>query len=206
MDDTVRSNEMWTSQLRSSGREQQAALSDLREALLRGLRSAISSRAVADHAFLEDTVQDALVRVLDRLHQFEGRSRFLTWATSIAIRVAMSELRRRRWKDVSLDSVLADAELRPEKAYDHDSGPDVRLERQLIFATMHAAIQNVLTEKQRAALLAELKGMPQDEIARQLASNRNAVYKLTHDARKRLKQALEAAGFEAADVSAAVTR
>ena len=37
--------------------------------------------------------------------------------------------------------------------------------------------------------------MPQDEIGRQLGSNRNAIYKLTHDARRRLKAGLEAAGF-----------
>jgi hypothetical protein len=54
-----------------------------------------------------------------------------------------------------------------------------------------------LQDKQRLALTAELKGMPQDEIARQLGSNRNAVYKLTHDARCRLKAGLEAAGFGA---------
>jgi RNA polymerase sigma-70 factor (ECF subfamily) len=45
--------------------------------------------------------------------------------------------------------------------------------------------------------------MPQDEIARQLGSNRNAIYKLTHDARKRLKRGLEAAGYAAADIQAA---
>jgi hypothetical protein len=47
------------------------------------------------------------------------------------------------------------------------------------------------------------KGMPQDEIARYLGSNRNALYKLTHDARKRLRQGLEAAGFTAEDVGTA---
>ena len=39
--------------------------------------------------------------------------------------------------------------------------------------------------------------MPQDEIARQLGSNRNAVYKLTHDARRKLRAGLESAGFDA---------
>jgi RNA polymerase sigma-70 factor (ECF subfamily) len=43
--------------------------------------------------------------------------------------------------------------------------------------------------------------MPQDEIANQLGSNRNAIYKLTHDARKRLKKCLEAAGYTAVDVA-----
>jgi RNA polymerase sigma-70 factor (ECF subfamily) len=66
-------------------------------------------------------------------------------------------------------------------------------------------IQNGLTAKQRDALLAELRGMPQDEIARHLGSNRNALYKLTHDARNRLKRGLEAAGFTAEDISAAFT-
>jgi len=65
---------------------------------------------------------------------------------------------------------------------------------------MHGLIQNDLTEKQRVALLAELKEMPQDEIARHIGSNRNAVYKLTHDARKRLKQGFEAVGYEMTDI------
>ena len=169
----------------------------------RGLRRALSHRAGAGDEFLEDVVQDALVRILERLPQFEGRSRFLTWAMSVAIRVAMSELRRRRWKDVSLDEVIAGADITPGRAIDDEPGPDTQWEREAILAAMHEVIRNGLTEKQRAALLAELRGMPQDEIARHLGSNRNAIYKLTHDARKRLKRGLEAAGFTAEDIGAA---
>ncbi len=61
-----------------------------------------------------------------------------------------------------------------------------------------------LTEKQRQTLLAELNGMPQEEIGRRMGSNRNAVYKLAHDARKRLKQGLEAAGYTVADMESAL--
>jgi RNA polymerase sigma-70 factor (ECF subfamily) len=201
-----RDNETWLMHLNGAGPDQQAALSDLRDALLRGLRRALSHRALTDDAFLEDVVQDALVRILDRLPQFEGRSRFLTWATSIAIRVAMSELRRQRWKDASLDEVIADADFAPGRAIDDDPGPDARWEREAILDAMHEVIRNGLTAKQRAALLAELRGMPQDEIARHLGSNRNAIYKLTHDARKRLKRGLELAGFGAEDIRAAFAR
>lgn len=203
MDGFNRNNETWLAQLRGNGAVQQAALADLRAAMLRGLRRALSSRPVADESFLEDAVQDSLVRILGRLEQFEGRSRFLTWATSIAIRIAMSELRRRRWKDVSFDELTAGGGISIERATEGDSGPDVQWEQRAILDTMRAVIETELTEKQRAALLAELRGMPQDEIARHLGSNRNAVYKLTHDARKRLRRGLEAAGFGAADVSAA---
>ena len=72
-----------------------------------------------------------------------------------------------------------------------------------IHAAMHEVIRTGLTEKQRSALLAELRGMPQDEIARHLGSNRNAIYKLTHDARRRLKRGLEAAGVTAEDIGTA---
>lgn len=198
-----RDNETWVYQLRGDGSVQQAALSDLREALLRRLRRALSDRSRDDPSFLEDTVQDSLIRILDRLGQFEGRSRFLTWATAIAIRVAMSELRKRRWKDVSLDAAIADADIAPKQAVDGGVSPDVQWERHAILDRMHEAIQHDLTEKQRAALQAELKGMPQDEIARHLGSNRNAVYKLTHDARKRLKRNLERAGYDADAIHAA---
>jgi RNA polymerase sigma-70 factor (ECF subfamily) len=201
-----RDNETWLTHLDGTGTGQQAALSDLREALLRGLRRALSSRAGASDALLEDVVQDSLIRILERLPQFEGRSRFLTWAMSIAIRVAMSELRRQRWKDVSLDEVIAGADLAPARAIDDDPGPDARWEREAILGAMHEVIRNDLTAKQRAALLAELRGMPQDEIARHLGSNRNAVYKLTHDARKRLKRGLEMAGFGAEDIRGAFAR
>ena len=201
-----RDNETWVAHLGSAGADQQTALSDLREALLRGLRRALSHRARVDDAFLEDVVQDSLVRSLQRLPQFEGRSRFLTWAMSIAIRVAMSELRRRRWKDVSLDEVVAGGGLTPGRAIVDEPGPDAQSEREAILAAMHKLIRNGLTTKQREALLAELRGMPQDEIARHLGSNRNAVYKLTHDARKRLKRGLETAGFGADDIRAAFAR
>ena len=201
-----RTDETWVTHLSGSGPDQEAALSDLRDMLLRSLRRAFASRALADDSFLEDAVQDSLLRVLDRLRQFEGRSRFLTWATSIAIRVAMTELRRRHWKDVSLDSLIADSDFTPDTAIDDESGPDAQLAQKALLEKMHAVIQNELTGRQRTALLAELKGMPQDEIARQLGSNRNAVYKLTHDARKRLLLGLQVAGFQAGDIHAAFAK
>jgi len=198
-----RDNATWLRHLRAGGLEQQSALEDLRESLLRGLRRALSGRARADESFLEDAVQNSLPRLLERLGQFEGRSRFLTWATAIAIRVAMSELRKHHWRDVSLDEVVADHGSAPRNAVQPGPGPEAQRERNGIFHTMHELIESGLTEKQRAALLAELRGMPMDEIARHLGSNRNAVYKLTHDARKRLKRGLEAAGYTAEDIHVA---
>ncbi|MBD3673111.1 MAG: sigma-70 family RNA polymerase sigma factor [Planctomycetaceae bacterium] len=194
-----RDNDSWVAELQS---KQESALTDLRAALLRNLRKALSNRFGDDDSFLEDTVQDAILRILERIDQFEGRSKFLTWATTIAIHLAMKELRRSRWKDVSLDDVVSHAGLLPRKVIDPQAPPDTQIERQSLLLEMDRVIQEDLTHKQRIALLAELKGMPQQEIAHHLGSNRNAVYKLTHDARKKLKAGLEAAGYTTADLTA----
>lgn len=161
-----RDNDHWIADLRA---EQESALADLREALVRNLRRGVTQRA-DDESFLEDIAQESLMRVLDRLDQFEGRSRFLTWATAIAIRIAYSELRRSRWKDVSLDEFMSGSEFIPERAIDRDASPDARLTHQSLLESLQQVIQTDLTEKQRTALLAEIKGMPQDEIARHLGS------------------------------------
>lgn len=201
-----RGNESLYVSLRRGGDQQDSALSELRLALARNLRKALSKYARADDSFLEDAVQDSLVRILDRLDQFEGRSQFTTWATTIAIRVAMSELRRHRWRDVSLDEVISDGISQAQWASKDALGPDGLTERSAILEKMHEIIETQLSEKQRTALMAEMKGLPQEEIARHLGSNRNAVYKLTHDARKKLKQGLEAAGYGADDVHAAFAK
>lgn len=201
-----RDNEAWLRGISADGAERDHALSDLRVILLRGLRRSFSGRSDLDESFLEDAVQDSLLRILDHLPQFEGRSRFVTWAMSITLRVAMTELRRRRWRDVSLDELVGEDAFVPDGAIDSSLRPDEQAEREDILEAMRRIIQTDLTEKQRTALVAVLRGMAFGEIARQMSTNRNALFKLTHDARIRLKEGLAAVGYEADDVRAALQR
>ena len=187
-----RENEQWVEDLGAEGPLQDSALSDLREILLVGLKVALKSRPDFVDSLLDDFVQDSLLRVLRSLDQFQKRSRFVTWATAIAVRVALTELRRRRWRDVSLESLMADTGFEPSSAGDDTDDSLVE--------AMYRIIGSDLTEKQRTVLLAEIKGMAQVEIARQMQSRPNAVYKLSHDARRRVKRGLEEAGFSIRDV------
>ena len=84
-----------------------------------------------------------------------------------------------------------------------DGGPDQQAEERAIVEMLHRQIDRELTSKQQLAIHAELAGMSKEEIARRLGSNVNAVYKLLHDARKRLKHGLESAGFSSKDVASA---
>ena len=93
-----------------------ASVSALRDMLLRGLRAGLSSRNDISEAQLEDFAQESLLRVLDRVDQFQGRSSFSTWAYAIAMNTAFTELRRKRWQDVSLDAMLAQGDQMAESA------------------------------------------------------------------------------------------
>ena len=198
-----RENAIWMRDLRACGPVQAEAITDLRGLLLRGLAKSFQARGDMDQAFLEDVVQQALVHILDHLEQFQGRSRFTTWAMAIAVRLAMSALRRKRWQDVSLESMTEPIERALALDRDDTTSPAQHAEQHAIVETLRRLIDEALTDKQWMAMTAELGGMPLEEIARRMGSNVNAVYKLLHDARKRLKHGLETAGYTAEDVRSA---
>lgn len=188
------SQQTWVSRLRQDGDAQAEAITELREILVKRVGYSFRNNTVVEAAFVDDIVQEALLKILKSLDQFQGRAKFTTWATTIAVRTAYTELRRKHWKDVSLESLF-------EKQDESVSEPNSieNSDRQKMIDAMHVAINERLSEKQRVALLAELAGLPMEEIGRRTGSNRNAIYKLTHDARKRLRKELEAEGFTAAD-------
>lgn len=205
-----RTNEEWLEQL--SDPMSNEALEDLRAILLRGLRASLSNKIRTDlDAITEDFVQDALLKILDNLETFRGESRFTTWAQKIAIHVAYTELRRRRWKDVSLqDMTTTDEgdEYTPAFMTDPSSGPEREASQNDMLGLVYEMIENDLTDRQREALVAIVQGgMPIDEVAIRMDTNRNALYKLLHDARKRMQQTLvERTGFSAMEVLAMFER
>jgi len=203
---TQRTNEEWIEALREpvSGE----ALEELRTVLLRGLRASLSNRVNTDlEALTEDFAQDALLKILNSLETFRGESRFTTWAQKIAIHVAFTELRRRRWKDISLQDIVETPEgdeFTPAILTDPEATPEQEAAQSDMLALVQDLIETELTDRQRTALLAIIQGgMPLETIAEKLGTNRNALYKLIHDARKRLqKQLEEKAGMTAAEVMA----
>lgn len=201
-----RTNAEWLEELSAPINDE--ALEDLRQILLRGLRASLSNRINTElNAITEDFVQEALLKVLKSLETFRGESRFTTWAQKIAIHVAYTELRRRRWKDISLQDIIETPEgdeYTPAILTDPSHGPEEEASQNNIFEIIYHLIDTELTERQRTAILAIVQGgMPIDQVAEKMDTNRNALYKLLHDARKRLKLALnEQTGLSAQDVLA----
>lgn len=85
---------------------------------------AIVVRLVPQQEDAEELVQDAFVRAFNRLETFEGRSSFSTWICRIAYTTAVSWLRKRRMKYLSIDDQpeLSDTEV--DEAFDDESRID----------------------------------------------------------------------------------
>jgi RNA polymerase sigma-70 factor, ECF subfamily len=139
-----------------------------------------------------EAADDALMSVLRRLDDFEGRSRFTTWVYKFALLEAAVKLRKRAWQD-------REVPLEPESWALFSStarGPEANVEQGELLATLQRAIGEILTPHQRQVLVAlALNGVPIDVLADRLDTTRAALYKTLHDARKKLRRHLEECGL-----------
>ena len=198
----TRTNQEWLADLR--GPEQDQAIEDLRKVLKRGLIYSLSSRIKTDlETQVDDFTQDAILRILDKMDTFRGESKFTTWAQKVAVRVAFTELRRQRWKDISLEDLMPEdsGDFTPMVLADPSPDPEKLATQTLMTEMIDKMLQEELTERQRTAMLAIMSGgMPLEEVARRLDTNRNALYKLLHDARKQMRDRLLEKGLTPQDV------
>ena len=189
--------EDWVAALSEPGAAQDAAMRRLHALMVRAaahqiwrMRAALadaSPHAVDDLA--NQAADEAMTALLGKLHTFEGRSRFSTWAFKFAILQAATEVRRIQWQHREVE--LRDLEV---EAPAHD-GPDHAAEAGELAAALTEAMRTALTPHQRRVAIALLvDGVPIDVLADRLGSTRGALYKTVHDARVRLRAALVATG------------
>lgn len=206
---TERTNDEWLGALRSSGTARDEALVDLRIILFgglqRGLLGRVDTSAPEFHTQAEDFVQEALLKILDNLQSFAGRSKFTTWAHKITVHIALTELRRKRWQDSSLDQLTEseDGDYTPSYTADPDPTPEVITARTEMLARVNRVIEEDLTDKQRQVMqLSVIQGQPAAVVAKTMDMKPNAVYKLLHDARLNIKARLIEEGLSSADILA----
>lgn len=197
----MRTNEEWLRDLRTDGIRQADALQELRDRILRAMCAYLAKSAEAKE-LAEDCAQDALLMIREKLGTFRGESRFTTWATMVAIRILLGELRRRRWREISLEQSRIGKDLPAwpiEAAKSLD--PEKTLQQNEAWRILKGIIDNELTLRQRFVLVANVfQGMPLDLVADQLGTNRDNVYKLIHDARKKLKRSLIEHGLTSGEI------
>jgi RNA polymerase sigma-70 factor, ECF subfamily len=200
----MRTNAEWLRALSAPGIEQDDALKELREILIRGMRAYLaqdrgynSVQGSRARQIVDDCAQEALLIIKRKIGTFRAESAFTTWATTIAVRELLGELRRRKWKDLSIDpsSIGRDLPKRPIEALQSDT-PEMALQQNEVWSLLKAIVEKDLTSRQRFVLTASaFQGMPLDLIADKLGTNRDNVYKILHDARKKLKGSLTKLGL-----------
>lgn len=189
----------WLSALRSHGAEREIASERLHALLLKAARFELNRRRPAlAHVRGEElddlaaqAADDALMSILGKLDEFRGASRFTTWAYKFALLEAGVKLRRRGWQE---REVVLDAS--DWSGFSSTGAPvDARLEQSELFTALSKAIEEALTPHQRQVFVAlALNQIPIDVLAERMETNRGALYKTLHDARKKLRRTLEAAG------------
>jgi RNA polymerase sigma-70 factor, ECF subfamily len=192
--------EEWHLDLHAQGARRDEAVAHLHGLLLRAARFEVFRRrgsvpqlsAVELDELAEEAADDAAISVLRRLDDFRGESNFRTWAYKFALLEASVKVRRRAWRD-------REVTLEPEhwESLAHAGpGPEDDAENAALLAAVRDGIRTALTPRQRQVLVAAvLEGVPIDVLADRLGSNRNALYKVLHDARRRLREHVAAAGF-----------
>jgi RNA polymerase sigma-70 factor, ECF subfamily len=190
--------------LHGDGRERDMAVAELHALLLKAARFELNRRRDSlphlrgdDREDLaQQSADDALLAVLRKLGEFRGESRFTTWAYKFSLLEAGVKARRRAWqgREIPIEDeawvALADAGATVQR----------QAESRELIGALREEIERSLTAHQRAVLVAvALNDVPIDVLAERLGSNRGALYKTLHDARKKLRKALAERGLDADD-------
>jgi RNA polymerase sigma-70 factor, ECF subfamily len=140
-----------------------------------------------------------LITVLDHLDDFRGESKFTTWAYKFAVNISLAHARREGWKQHSPEMDSAGKTQTNGYTFNNftvQTDAELRVLQGEVITVLNEAIQHDLSDKQRIVFrLIVYDQYPMDGVVQHLGSNRNAVYKLLHDARIKLKRALQAHGF-----------
>jgi len=183
----ARSNEEWIRLLKLWDDD---ATQELRELLLSSAVVYLSQRlpewaATERRRLAEDMAQESTMLVLKNISKFHGDSKFTTWAYPFVINLCASEVRRHRNKThVRIDTHKDPMQylsgiLRGRRPIDAEN----MAERRDILAIVSGIIEG-LPERQRIAVVNVcLRGLSTDVVAESIGLNRNAFYKLIHDAR-----------------------
>jgi len=133
----------------------------------------------------EDVMQDAFVRAYEHLDEFEGRARFSTWLTRIAVHEALARVRRGK-RLVPLDAY----EEQPVMATGPEVGPEQRFSDVEMRSVLESAVANLPEDFRTVFVLRAVEGMSGAETAECLGISEETVKTRLHRARGRLRRVL----------------
>jgi RNA polymerase sigma-70 factor (ECF subfamily) len=190
----------WLGVLADRGARREAALTRLHEMLVRiaraecrrrGPRLQITGPELDDLAY--QAAADAMMAITRKLGQFRGESRFTTWAYKFVILEVSGKIGRHFWQNPAVPLDAEDWDKLPDR---FGFEPAREAEWRDLLAALRRAVDTELSPRQRQVFVAiVVNAVPLDALAIELSSNRNAIYKMMFDARRKLRAALAANGY-----------
>lgn len=144
----------------------------------------LALRMVRDREDARDLAQTVFVKAYQKLHTFDGRSRFFSWVYRIAINESLNLLsRRRQW--VAL----------PEGIETEARGPERQAEASQEEQMVQAALMDLTPEYRKVVVLRHFMDLSHREMAEILGLPEKTVKSRLHTARERLEAALRRRGY-----------
>jgi len=198
LDDESRS---WLRRLASSDpSERQAAERELHDRLVRialaevrrrSSRTTVTGRELDDLAY--QAAGDAMLAILGKLAGFRGESRFITWVYKFVILEVSSKLGRHYWRNPPVALDAEQWERLPDRL---GLDPYQYAEAAGVLAEVRRVIDTELTAHQRRIFVAiVIDGIPLNALAEKLDLQRNAIYQVIFDTRRKIRRALVAKGY-----------
>jgi RNA polymerase sigma-70 factor (ECF subfamily) len=154
----------------------------------------LALRVLRDEEQARDVVQDALLKAYGSLDRFEGRSAFYTWLHRIVMNLCLDRKRREKTAGrVDFDEA-AEREIEAQGALEGAPEPVELALRAELREQLARAIATLPPDARRTLELREIDELSYEEIAQCLGVPKGTVMSRLHYARRRVREALVAAG------------
>jgi RNA polymerase sigma factor (sigma-70 family) len=142
-------------------------------------------RITRDRDAAQDALQEALTRAWLNIARFEGRSRFCTWLTRIAINEAHNLLRPPHAETLELDDQIG------ERIAGWGNQPDSVFESREFLAAIDNALAELPLDYRTAVTLRDVEGLSTAEAAEILGIGERALKSRVHRGRMALRGRLD---------------
>ena len=175
----------------------------------------VALRMLGHHEDAAEVTQDAMLKIVGHIKNYDGRSQLTTWMIRIVMNLSISHLRKRKLRrTASLDADSGngggpiargdgnDAALRDRLVDDRERKPDERVQHEEMIAELHRALGRLDEEFRSVLVLRDMNDMDYEQIADALSVPVGTVKSRLFRARLALRQEMLKA-FPDADVQPA---
>jgi len=139
----------------------------------------------------QDVVQETFLKAFQKMHQFQGKSKFSTWLIRITLNQALMKMRKTRSsRELSLEHNDDDGECVPMDVTDWSPDPEQLYSRAELQRILREALENLVPPLRITFVLRDIEGLSIHEAAAVLNLNPGAVKARLYRARLRLREEL----------------